>query len=1198
MRRSFAEVDDPKSTENTNDPSATSDKEGKFEIPVTSFGGYSMTALPAGGRVGGWAWANLTRDKPVGHVTIKLLPGAPLAGRVVDVGDKGVASFVSAVWTVVPDEGNQTIVNIPQVTSDASGAFTLAAVPDGKGTLSVRVAGRGTFGGFKVVTPTKEVVVLRIGGGGVVRGRVVDTAGQAVAAADVSISTSATRSVPDGSPRNALIRGKTGPDGTYRIEGLVPGAVKSVMVAAAGYVSLTQYAPAAKWSGTEVKDGVEATIDLVLFRGGSVKGRVFDKTEKDSSSPVANAEVFLLGAPSGTGGQAVPRVATVDKDGAFRFDEVPLGKYVLYARSPTHYVATGLDGGPSLPGGRMIRTGGEANAPATSILVLSKDGETFEKNIFMLKGLPVSGIVKGPDGVAVEGAKVTSGSNDPFTNMSWQYGLQPQGAMVLATSGPDGRFQVPGLPPGDKVTLTAKKPPLAGKPSTPFKVSADAPTAEVTLELEKGGSIAGRVVDAEGKGVVGVNVQCWNQNGAGNADSTTGAEGAFKLEGLGAGTYQLWCWSQTGGNAQKMLDPELKAGEDREGVELKLTAAAKTSKLSGTLVDEEGNPVPDRQLQAQGANGSNGWAQTDSDGSFTFYGLQAGKVTISSMTQTAEGYSTSEPLSTTTYDAPGEGIKVVVTKKTTTVVAGRVVLPDGSPCPLCFVTTKAAAGAKSAGGSGAVMAVPVNAYGGGGGGSEVVNGEFRREVATKPPFDLVVSNPRDAEGRPLNLRSKTTSITEASTSLEIKLEGGQELRGKVLAADGAPVTGAYVSAMGTASSDRTVEDGSFRLVGLEGDEVSIAVQPMGKYVAPAQPTKAKPGATDVLIRLEAGLAIAGRVVDAAGTAITNGYVQVMGTTGSNRRSFGAQLDATGAFRAENLPKDGVYDVMVQVWNPGGKGVNYKPWSKSGVRAGTEDLLIRLEGGESMEGVVVDGDGKPVAGAWVGATSVAGGKASSGANTDEQGRFTIGGLEPGTQTVRAQQWNGTQRQSLPVRAEAGARDVRLVFPSTVKLLGRVVGDGDKQGFQVSVRLPGPINSDGNAQIAYAQSMADGTFSVDVPVDTLVDVAAMKQFDDRWGLASGVRGGGAEITVRVEVGKTIEGVLEDADGNPVTQNAWISATSESWLGTGSLDATGKFKIRALAPGHYKLRVQNSMGGRNASTIEADAGATGVRFRISNS
>ena len=656
-----------------------------------------------------------------------------------------------------------------------------------------------------------------------------------------------------------------------------------------------------------------------------------------------------------------------------------------------------------------------------------------------------------------------------------------------------------------------------------------------------------------------------------------------------------------GGNAQKALDPELRAGEDREGVELKLAGAAKTTKLSGTLVDEEGNPVGDRQLQAQGANGSNAWAQTDADGAFTFYGLQAGKVTISSQVQTNEGYSTTEPLTNATFDAPGEGIKLVVTKKTTIVVAGRVLLPDGSPCPLCYLAIKASGGAKdTSGGSRMVRSYDGMSYsqGGGGGAGEVVNGEFRREVSMKAPLDVVVTGPRDAEGRALNLRSKTVTVAESNTSLEIKLEGGQDLRGKVLAADGSPVTGAYVSVVGTSTSDRSAEDGTFRLVGLEGDEVSIAVQPTGKFVAPAQPTKAKPGATDVVIRLDMGLAIAGRVVDAVGAPVATGYVQVMGTSGTNRTQQGAQLDASGAFRVENLPKDGLYDVTVQFWNNGGKGASYKPWSKSGVRAGTEDLLVRLEGGETLEGVVVDGDGKPVPSAYVSATSATGGKGSQGVQTDDQGRFKLGGLEPGAQIVRAQTWSGTQRQSLPVRAEAGARDVRIVFPATVKLNGRITGDGDKSGFQVTIRLPGPIGADiGSQQVGRAQSMADGTFSADVPIDTLLDVAVMRTNDDRWGLSSGVRGGGAEVSVRVEVGKTIEGTLEDAEGNAVSQNAWLFATSDSWMSWGSVDATGKFKVRALAPGRYKLRVQTGNGMKNAATVEADAGATGVRFRMSN-
>ena len=312
------------------------------------------------------------------------------------------------------------------------------------------------------------------------------------------------------------------------------------------------------------------------------------------------------------------------------------------------------------------------------------------------------------------------------------------------------------------------------------------------------------------------------------------------------------------------------------------------------------------------------------------------------------------------------------------------------------------------------------------------------------------------------------------------------------------------------------------------------------------------------------------------------------------------VDPQGAFKVENLPRDGTFDMTVQIWNQGGgKAPNFKPWSKSGVKPGTEEVLVRLEAGETIEGLVLDTDGKPVANVQVNAQGGAGGRGNMrGASTDERGRFTLGGLDAGvTYVLTAQQWNSVQRNSLPVRAEAGARDVKLVFPTTVKLSGRLTGEGDKAKCYVVARATGPINPDADSSLANGQVMADGTFSMEVPVDTVVDLFASKWGDDRFGFLAGVRAGGGEVTIRLEVGKSIEGTAEDAEGNPITQNSWISAGNDAWTGSGTVDATGKWKIRGLPPGRYRIKLMNNSGGKPSPVVEADTGATGIRVRLSS-
>ena len=170
-RKEFAGIDDPKVADGSNDATAKSDKDGKFSITVAEAGNFEVSALPVAGRSSGKTWANPTKIKPVAKVTVKLLPGTTVTGRVVDADDKGVASFVSgSVTTDISENYWQNSVEIPSTATDSTGAFTLLAVPEGKGSLVVKVAGRGSFTGFAFTAPAKEPLVLKIGAAGVVKG--------------------------------------------------------------------------------------------------------------------------------------------------------------------------------------------------------------------------------------------------------------------------------------------------------------------------------------------------------------------------------------------------------------------------------------------------------------------------------------------------------------------------------------------------------------------------------------------------------------------------------------------------------------------------------------------------------------------------------------------------------------------------------------------------------------------------------------------------------------------------------------------------------------------------------------------------------------------------------------------------------------------------------------------------------------------
>lgn len=128
---------------------------------------------------------------------------------------------------------------------------------------------------------------------------------------------------------------------------------------------------------------------------------------------------------------------------------------------------------------------------------------------------------------------------------------------------------------------------------------------EVAVRLEPGRSIRGRVVEASGKGVPGVEIAAWPEaerpvaTGDGwHASTTTDNEGAFELVGLGAGTYNLIVERKP----PYADTPDVTCEAGAEGIRVQLRPAAK-ARLR--VVDPDGQPVHDADLQVRRVDG--GW---------------------------------------------------------------------------------------------------------------------------------------------------------------------------------------------------------------------------------------------------------------------------------------------------------------------------------------------------------------------------------------------------------------------------------------------------------------------------------------------------------------------------------------------------------------------------------------------------------------
>jgi hypothetical protein len=182
--------------------------------------------------------------------------------------------------------------------------------------------------------------------------------------------------------------------------------------------------------------------------------------------------------------------------------------------------------------------------------------------------------------------------------------------------------------------------------------------------------------------------------------------------------------------------------------------------------------------------------------------------------------------------------------------------------------------------------------------------------------------------------------------------------------------------------------------------------------------------------------------------------------------------------------------------------------------------------------------------------------------------------------------GTWRAvGVPLQVEAPATGVRLVVPRKATISGRLVGEG-VAGFTVFARPAGA--DDPEAYTVTVEVGADGRFRLEVWEGSDYTVGATRRDDDRFARLSPVRVG-ADVTLALEPGLSIEGTLLGEDGKPPT-GAWVLGRSATWQTMAAVGADGTWRLRGLPGGTYRVRSFQDVA---AAGQEVEAGSVGVRL-----
>lgn len=409
--------------------------------------------------------------------------------------------------------------------------------------------------------------------------------------------------------------------------------------------------------------------------------------------------------------------------------------------------------------------------------------------------------------------------------------------------------------------------------------------ASITLALEPGYTVHGRVVDESGAPVAAARVWAisssdWTDGVSPDRDGVlSGDDGSFVLSGLSAGTYRLW--GRARGFAPGSSAP-VTAGE-RSDATIVLASAAT---LRGRVLYTDGSAAAGAVVRAFLENDT-AITHTTADGSFVMTDLPRTTVKVLAEADAASCWSVPVDL----RDGKGE---VTLRLDLEAAISGVVVDSEGEPIEAAQVDISLIAP-----GSRFVRAELTDGA-----------GQFRIGGLPEGDYEIVASRPGIAPAP-----SEEPVRAHTGTSVRIVLRSPGSLIAQVAFADGGSPK-LVTARLGAAGEARAFVDGEIAIAEISAGRYELRIE--GPDIVPPEPVRVsvtEGRETDLgSIVVERGRTIDGVIVDAGGAPVANAEVMaapvLVGTgakadSGSRAPAFQGEVkrvtsDASGAFRLRGL----------------------------------------------------------------------------------------------------------------------------------------------------------------------------------------------------------------------------------------------------------------------------------------------------------
>lgn len=743
-----------------------------------------------------------------------------------------------------------------------------------------------------------------------------------------------------------------------------------------------------------------------------------------------------------------------------------------------------------------------------------------------------------------------------------------EGAPVKYEAAADatGRFEVRDLPAGTW-ELTARGSGFAPLTVPGLTVPEGAGSTDLgTVVLIPGVSIEGYAVDTEGRPVAGAEIHASEAS----ADpmsrflrqeeplrvATSAQDGFFRVEDRRAGETVDLDASRSG------YAPGVAAGVQVPPDQPVRIVLQPSATIEGRTVDPDGKPVAGVRVFVHPTDPTSlggGFrifsmsrqASSDDTGFFRLEDVIPGGFALQAE---AAGY---QPSALENLDIRAgqelKGLEVVLAPGA--VVEGRVFSPSGQPLP----------------GAQVGVADPTMDFFFG---SAATDGDGRYRLEGVAPGTRAVQ----AEHQSYRRAVKELEVRLGENSVDLRLEGGVEVSGRVVDEGGIPVASARVSLRAGPSSwnqpsATSGADGSFTLDGVADGSYRVMAEKEGfaRSRDGVEVTVAGSSVSGIEVKLSAGGAIVGQLSGLDFAELSQVQIWVM----SSRQA--GQVSPDGMYRIDHL-EPGEHRVTASL-----AGGSRQAEGQVTLEPGASEARLDLEfgGGLTLSGRVLR-NGEAARGLNVMLTGP--GLSNRHGDTDHEGRFRFQGLDAGQYDLQVFTFLSGARHREPVELSAD-RDV-LIELQTIAVSGRVVDSADQS----------PIP---NAQVQLLAAQPDDTAPWQ-NTETTTDSRGVFRLRDvtegSWKVRA-VQAGYApeEVDLQVDSGRPVDG-LElslDATEGIVLEVLLPSGRPPDMVHTAVFDAADRVVSRAsYPPGEDgRVRVASVAPGTWDLFLDADGSAAVV-------